>query len=375
MSATFESLPVELIAEILGELDLQTLITVSYLSRRLNQISSDPSLNPWRRPILRNLRSGQYEDCLKHLCVRTSVPRQNWVEILSLARSSYLLFQATLPNLKSDEWEECFRRRNLPGWMKWKKDCSWREAYQRLLYRVWHRSHSSCTADEAWTKYIVLNRNGSANELEASSRNFNPLAIFNEMKYQRLQLVVQFADVRIIALGVLTKPKGPFSLNPNAKALLHPPGIEKSYVADDNTDDGLSSGGSSLRTSSENVPMGQSDQYWPLTYPLPAVSHANYPFYTPGGKDRRWIGSGPLEEGGLDWVGRLMFVKHTLLTAQLLSPTTDVHTDGPALQDMDLVVGPGRGQYASFIWADLSAIAPWIEERITKKITGAGLGN
>lgn len=31
-------------------------------------------------------------------------------------------------------------------------------------------------------RYIVLNRNGSANELEASSRSFNPLAIFNDMK-------------------------------------------------------------------------------------------------------------------------------------------------------------------------------------------------
>ncbi|KZT29263.1 hypothetical protein NEOLEDRAFT_1153829 [Neolentinus lepideus HHB14362 ss-1] len=364
MSITFEALPVELIAEILGELDLRALIKVSYLSRRLNQISSDPSLNPWRRPILRNLLSGKYEDCLKHLCIRTIVPRQNWIEILSLARSSYLLFEATLPNLKSDEWEECFRRRYLPGWTKWKKDCSWREAYYRLLYRVWHRSHSSCTADEAWTKYIVLNRNGSANELEASSRNFNPLAIFNEMKLQsnlahletHVRLVVQFADVRILALGVLNKPKGPFTLNPNAKAILHPPGIEKSYEADDNTDE-------------ENVSLGQSDQYWPLTYPLPAGSHANYPLYTPGGKDKRWVGSGPLEECGLEWVGRLM------LTAQLLSPMTDVHTDGPSFQDMDLVVGPGRGQYASFTWVDLSAIAPWMEERISKRITGPGLGN
>lgn len=32
-------------------------------------------------------------------------------------------------------------------------------------------------------RYIVLNRNGSASELEVSSRSFNPFAIFNEMKY------------------------------------------------------------------------------------------------------------------------------------------------------------------------------------------------
>ncbi|EPQ59108.1 hypothetical protein GLOTRDRAFT_32965 [Gloeophyllum trabeum ATCC 11539] len=388
-SATFESLPVELIAEILSELDLQSLVTASYLSRRLNQIVSDPSLNPWRRPISRNLQSGEYEDCLKHLSVRSVVPRQNWVEIFSLARSSYLLFESTSPNLRSEEWEECFKRRFLPSWVKWKKDCSWREAYQRLLYRVWHRCQTSCTADEAWTKYIILNRNGTANELESSSRSYNPLAVFNEIKLQSnlahletsVRLVVQFADVRILALGVLHKPKGFFSLNPNAKAFLHPPGIEKTYLVDGSSENSLGSEACSYEDQSSKPAMSflclalihssrqLCSRYWPLTYPVPAPSHANYPFYTPGGRDKRWIGSGPLEEGGLEWVGRLM------LTAQLLGPMTDIHADGPPFQDMDLVVGPGRGQYASFTWADLAAIAPWMNERITKRITGPGLGN
>jgi hypothetical protein len=128
MSITFESLPVELIADILSELDLESLIKLSYLSRRLRCITSDPSLNPWRGPILRNLRSSSYEPCFKHLSVR-SVPRQNWVEILSIARPAFLLFESTLPNLKSSEWEECFNRRYLPGWRQWKKDGSWREAF------------------------------------------------------------------------------------------------------------------------------------------------------------------------------------------------------------------------------------------------------
>ena len=33
-----------------------------------------------------------------------------------------------------------------------------------------------------WARYIVLNKNGTANELEAQSRNYNPLSIFNDMK-------------------------------------------------------------------------------------------------------------------------------------------------------------------------------------------------
>jgi hypothetical protein len=46
--------------------------------------------------------------------------------------------------------------------------------------------------------------------------------------------------------------------------------------------------------------------YTRLTHPLPALSHANYPFYTPGGGDGRWRGSEEGEESGLRWVGGLM---------------------------------------------------------------------
>ena len=78
----------------------------------------------------------------------------------------------------------------------------------RVLYRVWHRTHSPCTADEAWTRlvtfgyrfpfrvycliptrylpldrYLLLNRNGTASQVESASRNFNPVVIFNELKY------------------------------------------------------------------------------------------------------------------------------------------------------------------------------------------------
>lgn len=48
--------------------------------------------------------------------------------------------------------------------------------------------------------------------------------------------------------------------------------------------------------------------YTRLVHPLPALSHINYPFYTPGGEDKRWLGSGQVEEEGLRWVGGLMSV-------------------------------------------------------------------
>jgi hypothetical protein len=68
------------------------------------------------------------------------------------------------------------------------------------------------------------------------------------------------------------------------------------------------------------------------------------------------------------------------IVAQILNSSTHEHerrpsADWPPLQDLDLVVGPGRRQYASFVWEDLWAIAPWMEERISKKIDGQGLGN
>ncbi|KAF9006596.1 hypothetical protein BDQ17DRAFT_1352026 [Cyathus striatus] len=374
---SFESLPVELIAEILGELDLESLVKLSYLSKRLYLVASDSSLNPWRRPILRNLRSHAYESFLKHLSVRIIVPRQNWIEILTLARPSFILYEATLPNLKSSEWEECFRRRFLPGWQKWKRDTSWKESFLKMLHRVWHRSMTSCTADEAWTKYIVLNRNGSANELEVSSRNFNPFTLFNELKQQnnladletQIRPIVEFADVRILAFGALGK-LNTLAVNPNARILLHPPGIETGAATKGHSVPFMSNfvedHGVYPLPEDDTVPSSISNEYHvsyaaytKLSCPLPSSIHANYPFYTPGGGDRRWRSWGGVEEEGLHWVGGLMIIAHII---------------GSSSSDVDGII-PARHQYSSFTWGDLWAIAPWLEERITKRIDGPGLGN
>lgn len=128
------NLPVDLIAEILGELDLESLVKASYASKQFHTVASDTSLNPWRRPVLHNLRSTTYESALKHLSVRSIVPRQNWIDILSLASPFFILYEATLPNLKSIEWEESYKRRFLPGWRKWRKDSSWKEAFLKSVF-------------------------------------------------------------------------------------------------------------------------------------------------------------------------------------------------------------------------------------------------
>lgn len=235
-----------------------------------------------------------------------------------------------------------------------------------MLYRVWHRTYTTCTTDEAWTKYIVLNRNGSVNELESSSRGFSPMAIFAEMQFQSnlshlpptIRVVATFTDVRVVAIGVLHMPRSPLIVNHNAHALLHPPGIEITGTHGAN----LKGNNRALH----NSPYGDeydgplaagSHLYSKLTHPLPAESHRNYPLYTPGGGDRRW---GSLEEEGKQWMGGLMII------VQLIRPR--------AIIGYESEFAGSWNQFASFTWHDLLTIAPWMKERVTKIIDGPGLG-
>ena len=50
------------------------------------------------------------------------------------------------------------------------------------------------------------------------------------------QLVVQFADIRILAFGVLNRT-GTMLLNMNSHAFLHPPGIERDSLPGNGDDD------------------------------------------------------------------------------------------------------------------------------------------
>ena len=105
--------------------------------------------------------------------------------------------------------------------------------------------------------------------------------------------------MRILALGVLNNPRGAFTVNRNARAFLHPPGIE--MTSGKCADDDSSSPGWEGKSRSHY-------QYERLTHPLPALSHAAFPFYTPGGGDKRWLMSETVEEEGRQWVGGLMSV-------------------------------------------------------------------
>ena len=122
-----------------------------------------------------------------------------------------------------------------------------------------------------------------------------------------LQLVVQLADVRVLALGVLNKPRSSLSINENARIFLRPP----EHVGENTRIE--SDSGHRVRTSCDGFgrpssSRGTSDDVLEvMRYPQPAPSHRNYPRYTPGGKDRRWIDDNVFEEDGVRWVGGLLY--------------------------------------------------------------------
>jgi len=133
--ATFlslETLPVELIASVFAELDILSLRRASETCARLRAVASDALLNPWRSPILRALAQHSPVE-LKHISVLSTIPRQNWIDILCYASPEFLLFDATLPNLSEEQYKIAFRKRFLPSWAKIWKSGSWREAFLKCV--------------------------------------------------------------------------------------------------------------------------------------------------------------------------------------------------------------------------------------------------
>jgi len=114
--------------------------------------------------------------------------------------------------------------------------------------------------------------------------------------------------VRILAFGVLNNPRGAFTINRNARAFLHPPGIDMASEK----------GGGGDSSSLADAKSRSHYQHERLTRPLPALSHAAYPFYTEGGGDKRWLTSETGEEEGREWVGGLMSVYRSTLTSSRL---------------------------------------------------------
>jgi hypothetical protein len=93
-----------------------------------------------------------------------------------------------------------------------------------------HRSVTTCTTEESYTRWVTLDRRGSATLNRVRAQSFDPLDIFRELKVQNnlhmfpttVRHVLDLQDVHIRVLGVLHNPTSLF-LNANAQAFLHPP--------------------------------------------------------------------------------------------------------------------------------------------------------
>jgi len=132
-AARLTNLPTELIADILSFLDLHTLLHVSQTSKFFATICRDAFLNPWSEPLKTALRtragSEGEQQLLKHLGCYSTVPRQNWLHILSLAAPDFILYNDCIPWLPDNIWHQAFLLRFLPSWTRWKRLYSWKRAF------------------------------------------------------------------------------------------------------------------------------------------------------------------------------------------------------------------------------------------------------
>jgi len=204
MRVGLTTLPLEIISDILAFLDLVSLLQASQTSKLLAAVCRDEHLNPWTSRLKTVLRDQEAvnegeQELLNHLGCYSSIPRQNWLLILSLASPEKLLFN-DIPWLPDELWHRAFMMRFLPSWTRWKRTHSWKRAFlssvhcyyfecgtdgipHRLIWRINHRLNVTCTAEESWTSYLILSRQGIVNLNAASSRQFNPHAVLNIYKF------------------------------------------------------------------------------------------------------------------------------------------------------------------------------------------------
>ncbi|KAJ9095308.1 hypothetical protein QFC21_005674 [Naganishia friedmannii] len=259
---TLETLPLELISQILTYLPLNSLLPLSTLSRTLLFISSDPTVTPFPASITQELDAGPpYSRELEVLGTYSHIPRSCFIQILVRASPEWVLDSMVIPGgITTSEWRECFERRFLPSWKRYKfrnhhhhvtpspdgkGDHTWRATFLRVLRTLVHRQ-LGCTHEEAWTRFLILHRNGTASLNRIYSRTFDPLEIYAEIRRQNAllgpqfkqeaRLVCQFQDFRVVMLGSVADPARSLFVNPNAYVLLHPPGVEEVVVVDDGDD-------------------------------------------------------------------------------------------------------------------------------------------
>ncbi|CAE6383438.1 unnamed protein product [Rhizoctonia solani] len=156
--------------------------------------------------------------------------------------------------------------------------------------------------------------------------------------------------------GTSTSISSPISINPISTS------AGPSWVTTPTTLDTSMSLGSAPNPMATVVPRNPPNTLPRLQYPEPSDNYSQYPNYTPGRDDDRWRIEDGLEEGGLVWVGPIM------ITAQLV-PHNIKRSSTPLTAEEVY----SEDRHVSFRWDDLIAIAPWMEERLTRHDNGLAI--
>ena len=215
-------LPPELISLVLSHLPLETLSELGRASAFFQALLASPVLHPYSQllPALL-LDSAPYPHQLSSLSSQSLCPPSVTLEILTLARAEWVLFDYELPQgLGEEEWEEVCRRRFLPSWCadSWRKGRAWRSLYLRSVFslhflppllsllpkltlfssfrarpRTLNRLHhrlltSSCTADEPFLRWIQLDRRGTATVNRLRSKGFDPVEVYKSIAGAQVRL-------------------------------------------------------------------------------------------------------------------------------------------------------------------------------------------
>lgn len=188
------------------------------LSRTLLFIASDASTTPFHPPIRAILDKGPpYPPSLASLGTYTFIPRSVFLPLLVRAPPGWILEEMVIPpGITTDQWHRVFCARFLPSWKRYKDPAttSWRAAFLRILRRLTHRAQG-CTHEEAWSRFIILHRNGTASLNRMYSRTFDPGAIYEEIRRQNdlmalrqeVREVVRLQDVRVLVYGTMANPR------------------------------------------------------------------------------------------------------------------------------------------------------------------------
>ncbi|ORY58690.1 hypothetical protein BCR35DRAFT_309436 [Leucosporidium creatinivorum] len=207
-TTTLHDLPPELIATVLSHCTLASAIALSQASSRLRSITSDSpawiepleaaaeaaGVHILRRPPPHLPPSDVDWDGLAAAGGRP-IPSRAFVQLLPVLSRDFLL-KAELPRLPNSQWREICERRFLPAVLSREVECKgeddgslwmkgrWKGVFLKLIGRLEHRDQTACAQEDHSCRYVVLHRKAGITRNRMSTREYDPLRVFEELKRQ-----------------------------------------------------------------------------------------------------------------------------------------------------------------------------------------------